>query len=258
MGVFYPEKSQQNWLFPVCNRKFQEFQKSGLNETCVCGWNLSEYTIMEQQAGCNRRVQEVVRVKQRKKKIRIESFSNGLNHRGSICGVRFGSDLFGGVALRASVWILWHLIGVWVRGFLILRSRRWFFSCGWPPVVFFFIETTTAFFFRLLFASIIKNRPARGGFFLQLDLCGPNSKLCRWYRTFFEILLRISAFFALVRCKFPSEFGTLHREHGKMHSVEVVKGCETRFRERFLATACGRRAKVLKKTWCCWSFCECE
>ena len=120
------------------------------------------------------------------------------------------------------LYILWHLIGVWVRGFLILRSRRWFFFCGWPPVVFFFIETTTAFFFRLLFASIIKNRPVRGGFFLQLDLCGPNSKLCRWYRTFFEILLRISAFFALVRCKFPSEFGTLHREHGKMHSVEVV------------------------------------
>ena len=68
MGVFYPEKSQQNWLFPVFNRKFQEFQKSGLNETYVCGRNLSEYTIMEQQAGCNRRVQEVVRVKQRKKK----------------------------------------------------------------------------------------------------------------------------------------------------------------------------------------------
>ena len=89
-----------------------------------------------------------------------------------------------------------------MRGFLILRSRRWFFFCGWPPVVCFFIETATAFFFRLLFASIIKNRPVRGGFFLQLDLCGPNSKLCRWYRTFFEILLRISAFFALVRCKF--------------------------------------------------------
>ena len=90
-------------------------------------------------------------------------------------------------------------------------------------MVVFFIETAAAFFFRLLCASIIKNRPVRGGFFLQLDLCGPNSKLCRWYRTFFEILLRISAFFALVRCKFPSEFGTLHREHGKMHSVEVVK-----------------------------------
>ena len=98
-------------------------------------------------------------------------------------------------------------------------------------MVFFFIETTTAFFFRLLFASIIKNRPVRGGFFLQLDLCGPNSKLCRWYRTFFEILLRISAFFALVRCKFPSELGTLHRAHGKVHSVEVVKSCGTWFRQ---------------------------
>ena len=121
------------------------------------------------------------------------------------------------------MYILWHPIGVWVRGFPILRSRRWFFFEAWPPVVVFFIETAAAFFFRLLCASIIKNRPVRGGFFLQLDLCGPNSKLCRWYRTFFEILLRISAFFALVRCKFPLEFGTLHREHGKMHSVEVVK-----------------------------------
>ena len=92
MGVFYPEKSQQNRLFPVFNRKFQEFQKSGLNETCVCGWNLSEYTIMEQQAGCNRRVQEVVRVKQ--KKIKIQSFSDGLNHRGSFLGVRMGFEFF--------------------------------------------------------------------------------------------------------------------------------------------------------------------
>ena len=25
-----------------------------------------------------------------------------------------------------------------------------------------------------------------------------------------------------MRCKFPSEFGTLHRAHGKKHSVEVV------------------------------------
>ena len=80
----------------------------------------------------------------------------------------------------------------------------------------------------------------------QLDLCGPNSKLCRWYRTFFEILLRISAFFALVRCKFPSEFGTLHREHGKMHSVEVVKELwNARFRElRTFSCDGGRSART--------------
>ena len=58
----------------------------------VCVSNLTEYTILEQHARCNRRVQEVVRVKQ--KKIKIESFSNGLNHRGSFCGVRFGSNFF--------------------------------------------------------------------------------------------------------------------------------------------------------------------
>ena len=47
---------------------------------------------MEQQAGCNRRVQEVVRVKQ--KKIKIQSFSNGLNHRGSFLGVQLGFEFF--------------------------------------------------------------------------------------------------------------------------------------------------------------------
>ena len=47
-----------------------------------------------QYARSERRVQEVVRVKQRKKKIRIESFSNGLNHRGSFCGVQLGFEFF--------------------------------------------------------------------------------------------------------------------------------------------------------------------
>ena len=56
-------------------------------------------------------------------------------------------------------------------------------------------ETLTAFVFCVMFASIIKNRPVRGGFLFQLGLCGPNTKLCRWYRTFFEILLRFPAFF---------------------------------------------------------------
>ena len=54
-----------------------------------------------QYARSERRVQEVVRVKQ--KKIKIQSFSNGLNHRGSFLGVRMGFGFFGGVALRASV-----------------------------------------------------------------------------------------------------------------------------------------------------------
>ena len=140
----------------------------------------------------------------------------------------------------------WHLIGVWVRGFPSALADG-FFLCGWPPVSCFRNETLTAFVFCVMFASIIKNRPVRGGFFLQLDLCGPNSKLCRWYRTFFEILLRISAFFALVRCKFPSEFGTLHREHGKMHSVEVGKELwvkHTRFRQlRTFSCDGGRSAR---------------
>ena len=45
-----------------------------------------------QYARSERRVQEVVRVKQ--KKIKIESFSNGLNHRGSFCGVQLGFEFF--------------------------------------------------------------------------------------------------------------------------------------------------------------------
>ena len=44
-------------------------------------------------------------------------------------------------------------------------------------------------------ALLIKNRPVRGGFLFSLVLRRPNSKLCRWYRTFFAILLRIPAFF---------------------------------------------------------------
>ena len=45
-----------------------------------------------QYARSERRVQEVVRVKQ--KKIKIQSFSNGLNHRGSFCGVQLGFEFF--------------------------------------------------------------------------------------------------------------------------------------------------------------------
>ena len=43
----------------------------------------------------------------------------------------------------------------------------------------------------------------------------------------------------------PSEFGTLHREHGKMHSVEVCKSCETRFRQlRTFSCDGGRSART--------------
>ena len=45
-----------------------------------------------QYARSERRVQEVVLVKQ--KKIKIQSFSNGLNHRGSFLGVRMGFEFF--------------------------------------------------------------------------------------------------------------------------------------------------------------------
>ena len=45
-----------------------------------------------QYARSERRVQEVVLVKQ--KKIKIQSFSDGLNHRGSFLGVRMGFEFF--------------------------------------------------------------------------------------------------------------------------------------------------------------------
>ena len=82
-----------------------------------------------------------------------------------------------------------------MRGFLILRSRRCVFLCSWPPVGFFLTEKPAVLFFRLVCALLIKNRPVRGGFLFSLVLRRPNSELCRWYRTFFEILLRIPAFF---------------------------------------------------------------
>ena len=94
---------------------------------------------------------------------------------------------------------------MWVRGFPSALADG-FFLCGWPPVSCFSNETLTAFVFPELIASIIKNRPARGGFLFALVLCGPNTKLCRWYRTFFEILLRFPAFFGPrgVRAGFPA------------------------------------------------------
>ena len=98
--------------------------------------------------------------------------------------------------------VFWHLIGVWVRGFSSALADDFFFR-GWPPVVFFLIEKAAAFFFEFRFVAIIKNRPVRGGFLLQLNLCGPNSTLCRWYRTFFEILFQ--------KCVVPDLFEILRR-----------------------------------------------
>ena len=170
MGVFYPEKSQQNWLFPVFNRKFQEFQKSGLNETCVCGWNLSEYTIMEQQAGCNRRVQEVVRVKQRKKK-KLELNRSPTVWTTGVQSAAFDwvSMVFCGVPLRASVcWVLTSDRCLGARVFL--RSRRCFFFRCWPPAVFFLIEKAAAFYFSSLICGNNKKSPRTGRFFTSVRL----------------------------------------------------------------------------------------
>ena len=62
------------------------------------------------------------------------------------------------------------------------------------PHGFFLNWTARGVVFRSACALLIKNRPVRGGFLFSLVLRRPNSKLCRWYRTFFEILLRIPAF----------------------------------------------------------------
>ena len=94
-------------------------------------------------AGSNRRVQEVVRVKQ--KKIEIQSFSNGLNHRGSFCGVRLGFNFSAESPFELRFCSLTSDRCVGAR--VSLRSRRWFFLCGWPPVSVFRNETLTAFFF---------------------------------------------------------------------------------------------------------------
>ena len=99
-----------------------------------CRPNRSERVGPRLHAGSQRRVQEVVRVKQ--KKIKIESFSNGLNHRGSICGVRFGSNGFCGVALRASVSSvsdIWPVFGC--EGFRSSALAGVFFYAVGPPWV---------------------------------------------------------------------------------------------------------------------------
>ena len=122
-----------------------------------------------------------------------------------------------------------------------------FFFCGRPPVVFFLIEKATAFNFRLLFASILKNRPTRGGFLFQLGLRGPNSKLCRWYRTFFEILLRIPAFFGPKRrCTSLSDVTHCVRRPTNCTAWRLLElWTQSLMVERFLATAGGRRKKSL-------------
>ena len=167
-----------------------------------CGSNLTEYTGLEQHAGCNRRVQEVVRVKQKKNWnwIVLQRFEPpGFILRRSIEFQWF----FAESPCELRFWVVfWHLIGVWVRGFSSALADDFFFR-GWPPVVFFLIEKAAAFFFEFRFVAIIKNRPVRGGFLLQLNLCGPNSTLCRWYRTFFEILFQ--------KCVVPDLFEILRR-----------------------------------------------
>ena len=154
-----------------------------------CGSNLTEYTGLEQHAGCNRRVQEVVRVKQ-KKKLKLNRSPTVWTTGVHSAAFDWVSMVFCGVPLRASVLSCVLTSDRCLGARVFLRSRRWFFFRCWPPVVFFLIEKAAAFFFEFRFVAIIKNRPVRGGFLLQLNLCGPNSTLCRWYRTFFEILFQ--------------------------------------------------------------------
>ena len=162
-----------------------------------------------------------------------------MNHRGSICGVRLGFNFSAESPCELRFCELFLTSDRCVGARVSLRSRRWFFLCGWPPVSCFRNETLTAFFFCEVVASIIKNRPARGGFLFQLGSCGPNTKLCRWYRTFFEILLRFPAFFGPrgVRAGVPCSMHRSRRQ-GKSHSVEVVRESwnQRRVDERFLAT----------------------
>ena len=198
---FIPQKKQQNWKFLVSSKFQQSMDPVWMVCMCVAQtWQNVQFS--GQQARSNRRVQEVVRVKQRKKKknwnsIVLQRFEPpGFILRRSVgfqCFLRSRPSSFGAVVKNSELCCLTSDRCVGAR--VSLRSRRWFFLCGWPPVSGFRNETLTAFVFCVMFASIMKNRPVRGGFLFQLGLCGPNTKLCRWYRTFFEILLRFPAFF---------------------------------------------------------------
>ena len=141
-----------------------------------------------------------------------------------------------------------------MRGFSSALADDFFFR-GWPPVVFFLIEKAAAFFLEFRFVAIIKNRPVRGGFLLQLDLRGPNSTLCRWYRTFFEILfqkcvvpdlceiLRRVPAWCGPKCG-ASSLDTPHQAPDSWYSVEVVRVVKRRV-ERFLSRLGGRRESLL-------------
>ena len=146
MGGFYPEQSQQNWLFQPETSRISKKKILSERNMCVCLKPVRIY-----KNGAVSRVQpprsRSSTGKTKKKKIRIESFSNGLNHRGSICGVRFGSDFVRRsrpASFGASFSDIWSVFGC--EGFWSSALADDFFSAAGPPWLFSSLKRPRRFF----------------------------------------------------------------------------------------------------------------
>ena len=102
-ALFIPKKTTKFEMFGFIkfSKSIKPFSRSCLNGLFVCGSNPTEYTVLRQQARSNRRVQEVVRVKQKKNwnSIVLQRFEPP----GFILRRSDGFWVFCGVALRASM-----------------------------------------------------------------------------------------------------------------------------------------------------------
>ena len=146
-ALFIPKKTTKFEMFGFIkfSKSIKPFSRSCLNGLFVCGSNPTEYTILRQQARSNRRVQEVVRVKQ-KKKLKF-------NRSPTVWTTGVHSSAFGWVLrfLRSSpasfgcifsdIWSVFGCEGFWssalADGFFSAAGPPWFVSSLKRPRRFF-------------------------------------------------------------------------------------------------------------------------
>ena len=134
-----------------------------------CGSNLTEYTGLEQHAGCNRRVQEVVRVKQ-KKKLKLNRSPTVWTTGVHSAAFDWVSMVFCGVPLRASVLSCVLTSDRCLGARVFLRSRRWFFFPWLAPRGFFLDWKGRGVFFWVSICGNNKKSPRTGRFFTSVEL----------------------------------------------------------------------------------------
>ena len=133
-ALFIPKKTTKFEMFGFIkfSKSIKPFSRSCLNGLFVCGSNPTEYTVLRQQARSNRRVQEVVRVKQKKNwnSIVLQRFEPP----GFILRRSVGFWVFCGVALLSfgvSFSDIWSVFGC--EGFWSSALADGFFSAAGPP-----------------------------------------------------------------------------------------------------------------------------